>query len=240
MKKTILVFLVLFLCFRIFGQIEKGARLVGTSFNYSQDKNTQNTSNTSSINKSINIEIRYGIFVTKRIAVGVLGGYGNSNSSSTSMLISYLNNPLLTSTSITNLYSAGIFSRGYKMFMNNKIGFFCQLDAVYLFGTSSDVQKITYQNTTTQSSGTTGNINGFTAGLHPGVTYFITDKIGLEVSFGNFYFNTQTQKNYDHGNKIGENKTSGLNLDFGLNTFYVGVNFYFGGRKKSLQPVKAR
>jgi len=235
MKKTFLIFSILSSGL-IYSQIERGTFLLGPSFNYSQNGNNNQPEDPTAYTQSgksgaFNSALRLGYFVTNNIAVGVLGGYGSSFSNGESKNSSSVNPGYVQkSNSTINLSSFGLFARTYKLFNENRFGFFCQLDGVYQIGNS----KTTYtddQSGVSQSSNTNGNVTGINLGLRPGVVYFITKRIGIEGMVGNLSYNHQTQQNYSNGQKTSKNSTNTLNTNFGLNSFYLGVNFYFGGKK---------
>jgi hypothetical protein len=240
MKKAVLLFIILTTaCTNAFGQIKKDARLIGVNFNYSLGKNSQQVLSNTPVPNEDNINstnfngiLRLGYFVTDRIAVGFAGGYGSTSSSDENKnLVSpvsyYLTITKQTNTSLTSTNAMGVFVRGYKLFFENKLGFFYDLSAVYQFGASSGNTRNEYSDgSVRQYPAPRGQFTGCTIGLRPGVVYFVTPKIGLEGSFGNFSFYSQSESFYQYGNKVSSSSASGLNLNLNATSFYLGVSFY--------------
>lgn len=231
MKNTLLVFCILANGIA-YGQAQKGALLLGPSFNYYQSSNSSKPENVSSVKQEsrsggFDGNLRIGYFVSDKVALGILGGYSSGYSTN-----EYGNTvaDFQSSEVRTHMNSVGLFGRAYKLYNENKFGFFCQLEALYQAGNSTTTEKEPL-NGIQQITKSTADVHGFTIGLRPGVVYFITKKIGLESSFGNLSYTNRTQKNSLSSNAPASTTTSDVfNLAFGLNTFYLGINFYLGGK----------
>jgi len=241
MKKLFLVLYFILSGLLLKSQIAKGTKMIGTSISYSQNKyDTQNTFTTSSSNaNNINEQKQFigtvgvGYFIANNIVVGLLAGY-------TYQLADYTNksqNPGYISessnNSISSIYSIGAYGRIYKMMLENRIGFFANMNALYSFGNSDRKNYNLNNGSITNEQFGKGDITGFSIGLSPGVVYFITSTIGLEASFGNLSFKSQTENiTYSEGNLENSiNKSNTLGFNFSAITFNIGINFYLSSKK---------
>ncbi len=67
--------------------------------------------------------------------------------------------------------------------------------------------------------------SGFMISAFPGICFFPSPKIGLESSFGSFYYQALKVKDKESGSKYSQSNGYGLNLN--LDTFYLGFKYYF-------------
>jgi hypothetical protein len=242
MKKLFLVLCLILSGLLLKSQIAKGTKMIGTSISYSQNKyDTQNTFTTTSSNaNSINEQKQFigtigaGYFIANNLVVGLLAGYSYQLADYTSQSQNPGYNSENTNSSISSIYSIGAYGRIYKMMLENRVGFFANMNALYSFGNSvRRVYNVNNGSITNEQYGT-GVITGYSIGLSPGVVYFITSNIGLEASFGSLSFRSQTENiTYSEGNIENSSNTSNLlGFNFSAITFNVGINFYLSGKKK--------
>ncbi|WP_317898385.1 hypothetical protein [Aurantibacillus circumpalustris] len=217
-----------------YGQIKSGNVFFGPSIKFSTNDqsneslpNNQNQSKNSSV--GFDSYLRAGYFLKDNFVVGLMGGYGASSAKYEQKGIDYTRN----GKDYSNSTSFGVFTRLYKLTNQNKLGVFGQLTATYGFGKSNSTsisESSIYPSMTNKWTGE-GDQWGLNVGLQTGLVYFITEKIGIEMSFGNLYYNNSTNQSYSNGVKTIKTKSSGLNLDLGLRSLYLGFNIYFGGKK---------
>jgi hypothetical protein len=242
MKKLFLVLCLILSGLLLKSQIAKGTKMIGTSISYSQNKyDTQNTFTTTSSNaNSINEQKQFigtigaGYFIANNLVVGILAGYSYQLADYTSQSQNPGYNSENTNSSISSIYSIGAYGRIYKMMLENRVGFFANINALYSFGNSDRrVYNVNNGSITNEQYGT-GDITGYSISLSPGVVYFITSNIGLEASFGSLSFRSQTENiTYSEGNIENSSNTSNLlGFNFSAVTFNVGINFYLSGKKK--------
>jgi hypothetical protein len=241
MKKLFLVLSLILSGLLLKSQTAKGTKMIGTSISYSQNKyDTQNTFTTTSSNaNSINEQKQFigtigvGYFIANNLVVGLLAGYSyqlanyKNTSQSPGNIFENSNN------TISTIYSIGAYGRIYKMMLENRVGFFANMNALYSFGNSDRrVYNLNNGSITNDQYGT-GDITGYSIGLSPGVVYFITSNIGLEASFGSLSFKSQTENiTYSKGNLDNSiNKSNTLGFNFSAITFNIGINFYLSGNK---------
>lgn len=235
MKKLILISGLLFLSFQVYSQTEKGTTMIGTRFNIYQNKQESesflSSTNYAYTNKGFNIGLNGGYFIKNHLALGLFvsyAGQSTENIDKSSNGDAFKN----TNTNDSKVYSLGLYARAYKMMLDNKIAFFGQFNATYSFGKSNSLYTQMTNGTVQSEQKTNGDISGISFGISPGVSYFINQRIGLEISFGNLSYSTQTTKTSSSGTQQFKNKTSGFNLNFTSSTLVLGINFYFTSKKE--------
>lgn len=238
-KKLFLFLTATTLTFLAPAQINKGRMMLGGSFNIQNNSNTSKDSlsggfyDQNSISKSTNVALRYGYFIADGFMVGVFGGLGNSsfNTKNTYNVPGSVPNPNPEqSKNTSNLFSAGVFTRYYKMIGQSKFAVFGELAASAGKGKS----KITYESNgvALPKQGSEGTSTAFSAIIRPGLTYFFTNKIAAEASFGNFGYSRSKNDYKDSDGSFMRSQTSSgftSNLNFSLSNISLGINFYFGG-----------
>lgn len=229
MKRGILLLCAINFGFNIFGQFKKDNALLGAGAGYSQSKsNGQGAGSPDDSRTDLNMRgnARFGYFFRERFALGLLCGYTKTVAKTRTRAMTNLGEQIDNYTYTGKEYSIGIFTRFYKSITQNKLAFFCQLDASYITGTNEGKQKGSSGGKVTFSREPNGEVKGMTVGLHPGFVYFIGKRIGIEASFGTGAYDYRVRRTYLKGVKINENTSGGLNMNFGLTTFNLGLSFY--------------
>jgi hypothetical protein len=250
MKKILVIFLV-FANYFSQAQLRKGRMVISLNANYNQNSSVSNDTivevgqpsktiqDQNYIGKNLNAGLNFGYFISNKFVVGIVGSfqyssyindYTNSNNSSI-----YKSNNKQT----YNLYSSGVYMRYYKMIGKSNFAFFSELNGSYIWGNSLNQ----YVNATSpnpdQITDKKGKTTGYLVGFKPGITYFINDKFGIEASFGNINYRLQNTKYTKSGIASGNDKTAGTNVSLSLSTLYLGVSYYFGGKKEvNTEPIK--
>lgn len=211
--------------YTLYSQTQKGSFMAGIGINYQHTKqNTVNNNNRKEIlsSQGFNGLLPLGYFIRDNIAAGILGGYATSSSDQTVDN----SNQIINNSFTEQLVSAGLFTRVYKFLSGNNLGVFCQLEGLYQTGNAKTSYVTTWNNNRTEFDGKR-DIYGVNIRLRPGIVYFITKQIGLEGSLGSFVYSNQTTQHYESGIKTSKTTSNGVNLNFGLNYIFIGVNFYF-------------
>ena len=112
-------------------------------------------------------------------------------------------------------YGGGGFIRMYKK-INDNLYFFGHGGTTFDFTNST--MAYSYYVPTPSSSKAFMN----SSFIKPGITYFITPKIGIDATFGNLYIDYR-KETFDNGY---ENKSISSGLNLNLSSFGLGVNFY--------------
>lgn len=245
MKKLFVIIAVLVLSQHAGAQISKGQMMLAGSFNYSGNKSSaKDTSRYSAPptykTRALSLYLNYGYFITDRIMVGL---YGNYDAGSTHTIQNYNDGTVYNfqKTDYTrDAFSAGIFSRYYKM-LGKRFALFGQLSAG---GGGGSEQTLTNrsENNSYYFSVAKSDVTSFNVRLNPGVVFFLTKHIALETSFGSLNYYAQKSVNHNstsasnssnNNNNSSEQKTSGFNANtgFSLSNLYWGINIYFGGKK---------
>jgi len=196
MKKVLLTLTaVAAITFASQAQTEYGKTMIGGGVSF----HTQSVKDADNKNNSFSIMPQVGFFVADNIAVGTALGYSwNENENGAGLKNS------------NNAFSLAPFGRLYQG--DGPVKFFGQLSVPMAWGTTKvDGDK----------TGTTAN---YGVALAPGLAYFPTEKIGIELSVRGLYFDSQTTENEATSAKRTVN-TFGLNVNSLAPT--LGVQFHF-------------
>jgi hypothetical protein len=183
-------------------QTEKGTVYVGGNAAFSRSTSSQNTS--SYANSQVYVSPTVGVFVAKNFSIGLTPQYSYSETSYSSLHYNGAGYSTSVSKDETNLLGGGIDLR-YYIAIVPKLYFFPQLSTSYRVSVGkADVD--------------TKVIN---ANLSPNITFFATQKLALNFSYGALYYTHQTDKSPIMASK---NESFGLSINQGT---ALGINFYF-------------
>ncbi len=222
-----------------YAQLSKGTFMPGIGINYSYNSSKShdtinggglaNDNTGKSTNFSTNVKLGY--FISDKVVIGVFGGYSKQTFDNTWI---QNNNSTTNSYSINGIYG-GVFLRYYKLLKNNKFGFFGQLSSNYTFGKTHTHYTEYNVNSQYYSSEVHGTSYAINASISPGIVYFINNRVGVEAMFGNVGFNSQNNKSFSKYNQVGTGNSNSFYTNFSLNSFQLGVNFYFGKNKEEVK-----
>jgi len=217
-------------------QTEAGKLLMGGNINYSHfdsDNDQQSTSSTSPLsykttNKSsqFNFNPQLGFFLADHLAVGINFNIGfGKQSGSTEDYLGTLSPSSYASKGTSKNFGLGPFVRYYKM-LGDKFALYGQLGSGYQYSE----QKSTTDNPNVYSYRSTAK-SGFAA-LTPGIVFFPTSKIGLEVTVGSLSYYRGKQTSYSsapsYNNSTSRGTTSSFGASFGVSQLALGAYFYLG------------
>jgi hypothetical protein len=230
MKKIITAYFLAILNFQGIGQIQKGNFILGGNIYYRHYSNkhidTVKSTNYKNKYKSgfFDFSFNAGYFITNNLAAGAFFGY-NSNSDINEY--SYNNNIFSKSSSETRntSYSTGIFTRFYDMKKENKLRIFAQLNGSYRWSQSIIKNK---QINAPEKREVIRKGAGYQASISPGIVYFVTDKIGLETTFGSISYSHGENTDFSNGIEVNRSIGDAFNTSFSLSSIHFGVHFYFG------------
>lgn len=228
MKKSIFgTILLAFSALSAQAQIAAGTKLLSGSIGYSRQQQEQNVSLPSIPTLEIKNQTAYftpsaGYFVADNLALGISVGAVLNKSQG----YYYLNSPYgptyVPTESKTRGLSGGVFGR-YYTFIGEKFALYGQLGGGY--------QNI-YTSGSTDNSFPRGADNrqeGFYASLLPGMVFFPTNKLGLELTLRGATYSRLTDKRDISGSGVEvKNTTSNFDLGFGLNDLNLGISLYLG------------
>jgi hypothetical protein len=229
MKKIFFIALAIIAIATVHAQTQKGKIVIGGQINLSGNNDysvdTLNSYEYSSFGFQISPEAGY--FISDHLAIGGSLIFGISNYSTTYKNPGQTPSKLKFETNSTN-YGVGVFAR-YYLKLTDKFYFCATGEAAYRY----EPQKVKYtyndpdyiyptNNPSTQKI----HRNTFSVRIAPGLTYFITPKLGIQGSFGNLRYSNSTSKNTSLNFDNHDNSESyGINL--GLSSLYLGLNYYF-------------
>ena len=236
MKKSCYIYLLILTSLISKAQLEKQKIMLDINGSYSQNSSgsaidpnlTSNNYKSTDEYKYSNFitVLNYGYFVSNKIAMGITGAYQTYvfKDEDASGFTSLVNK------SSYKLYNAGGFTRFYKAMKENKIAVYGNIRAFYLWGDFSTEQYTTYNGIIDPHQKEHGLVSGYGASFNPGFVYFVTKKIGLEISFGNITYIHQKNETYAAGFKNGSSISDGLNTNFSYSSLFLGITFHMGGK----------
>lgn len=136
---------------------------------------------------------RYGYFISDKIVVGGKLSLGQ-NKTTDSIVVE--NN---------SVFSAGVFTRYYTS-PKSRFSLFGHLG----FNFNTQTENISKS-----------NVNGFDLGLSPGISYFLSDKLAIEATFGQLGFETSKP------DVAGAVSTNTVNFDLNLSNIGFGLIYKF-------------
>jgi hypothetical protein len=223
-----------------FSQISKGTWMVGgdLGFNKSTKNNdifdpTLTTEKNTSRNFSTNLHAGY--FLMDNLVVGLAPNY--SSNKYTQKRTNLEDDEVYQYESSGNSIGISPFIRQYKQLFSSKAYIFGQAAINIAHGKSHYESGNSTFSTGTQLNKNSYNTPSNTYGisLSPGVNYFITDKIALEVIFAGLSIsstNTKKDEIYFSGTTTSLSTEDGknVNFDFNLNlsSISLGLNFFLG------------
>ncbi|NVO32235.1 outer membrane beta-barrel protein [Hymenobacter lapidiphilus] len=203
-------------------QISAGTKLLTGSIGYSQQKTeTDGVFNHSTENKfrQFNFSSNAGYFVAENLALGVQVGAFSRKSES-------LSTDNISGNSSINGFrertlSGGVFGRYYK-FIGEKVALYGQLGGGYQNVYSSNRLAVGPPSSTNNR-----RKQGFYGGLLPGIVFFPTNKLGLELTLRGLSYNSLTER-VENGSQDIKITDQTLDFGFGLNDLNLGISLYLG------------
>jgi hypothetical protein len=222
------LFLILFFSAVSYAQINRGSLLIGTNFNLLY-QNTDNSdpkaiySNTKA--NIVGIDPRAGYFIIKNLAIGVEGRYFNEKRQNSS--------PRIIQDQEYTGHSFSPFLR-YYLKIGSKVNFFAH-GRIGGYDKSTSDSRIHQLETGKVSTYRTDRVNQDIS-LAPGMVFFVTDRMGLEIIFGSVLYRFSRNKilSTDEEGAISEviENSKGISSFFnpppmsGATTMSLGLHFY--------------
>jgi hypothetical protein len=180
--------------------------------------------NNKSKNESFNFSPVIGFFVGDNLALGLAAVIGSNSQLNTQTNFTNTGAQVSSTYKGTNkTYNVGPFVRYYKM-MGEKIGFYGELSGGYQYGKYKSSYDYPQSNSSTEIS------RGGYASVAPGLVFFPTEKIGLQLTAGNLSYSKGKSK----PNDISSNQTdyekegSTFNTNFGIQYLTLGASLHLG------------
>jgi hypothetical protein len=206
-------------------QINKGTWLLGGDLSLGSSSSTNSLVNAPSNQSNyFNMTPRIGWFISNNLVIGLSPRYSSSFHKTTSN-----NAGNTTSTG----YSIAPFVRYYKP-LNEKWAIFAEFDGIGLNFSSSKYEGDNDPNVIENSS------QGYSLGIFvkPGVTYFISPKVGIEASLGSLgygFFHTKVKSKNNNQQPleqetVNNSSSGGINLGAALQNISLGIHIYLSGK----------
>lgn len=159
-----------------------------------------------------------GYFLRDNLAVGLTGSVGRYRNEYENTTPGSYN-----SSNTSYAQSVGPFVRYYHM-VNEKFGLYGQLAGGYQHG--SDRTSDNRPNAATSRS----SYNGGFGSLTPGLVFFPTEKLGLQLTLGNLgYTASKGSQKQDGFTQKSTSTIKDFNARFGLQNLAIGASFHVGG-----------
>lgn len=227
MKKNIVILSICLLAFaQVNAQIEQGTILVGGMLGFSSSSATftstaGGTSTTTDLPKysSFNLGPWVGYMITEDFGAGIGINYSQSKTVAVDV---FTTGDESTSTASMFTIAPGV---RYYYVHGDMVHLYAQLGIPIGFGSMTDEYNDGSTTTTTESS-----ISSFGVGLSPGATINLTERCGLDFSYGFLGFSSYTEtadlKDFNDDPYTEEYKSSGFSLDW-AGSFNFGILFNF-------------
>lgn len=223
MKISTTIILLVLLSTSTFGQFSQGTKQLGGTVTIFQDQTNDEYVIGSQfasvpdelINREISIIPRLGFFVNSKTSLGF--GVGYTNQFIRQKYSSQASQTVFENEIRTNLILIEVFSR-YHISASENFYFFIEPTLSASLGKAKNGLNKEVEE----------SIFGFSAGATPGILYMISDKFGLEGSFGFLgYRRTSSKITEPEISPEPKNVDQDLGLDLSLRTFQLGFQFYF-------------
>ncbi|MES2477496.1 MAG: outer membrane beta-barrel protein [Bacteroidota bacterium] len=216
-------------------QIEKGTVFIGgrSSFSTSSSSASSPLGSRDSKSTGFSIEPQAGYYVSKNWAIG-LGLNVRTANSTTNDLNSVTTD--FTKQQKQEYYFGFNFLARYNKTLSKRFAFF--VNGTLSTGIWNKEKNTTEQKTgpttisnTTINEGNFGESPNFNLDIRPGVTYFVTPKLGIEATFASIFASYGSSKATASNQNI---KSSAFNLGYNLYPagFALGVHYYFAPKPK--------
>ena len=224
MKRTIGVLFACIAAFSVYAQISKGTKQTGGAITFFQDKSSNDflvgASDFSAIaSRSENTEVsflpRIGYFISDNISLGVGIGFVQNNFDSE--LTSQDGSFSLSTERKSSEVEFEIFSR-FHIPTSSGLYFFLEPALEFGYGSAD----------TEGDAQAEEDIASFSVGTNQGVLYMVSDKVGIEASFGFLGYERTTNTLTDPSSSPEpENTQERFGLDLSSQTLRIGCQFYF-------------
>lgn len=218
MKKT-LVALLFVTTLSANAQLVKGTKQIGGYLNVFSTKTENDSSypfdSPKNSSQSFQLSPTLGVFLTDHIVLGGSVSFGLTKQTS-----SYIDG--ITGDENKNTYKGksinlGPYIRFYKP-LGESAALFLQGNAQVGFGK-------------TKSEGLENDVvrksTSFNLGIRPGFTFFLSEKLGIEGTFGALTYSWTKEAEDREGSDETEGITNGFNLSLNPNSFTLGIQYYF-------------
>lgn len=166
-----------------------------------------------------------GYFFTNNFSVGITG---NQRKDISKFEQNNQNMTIRTTLETTDSYT-GAFARYNQLFKNDRLGFFLDLNTVYMF--RKYTRKEIYDTPNNSNQTITLKDNGYRLALSPGIIYFINHWFSMEATLGDISYVTISQNDPNGIHK----KSSEFNSSLFTSGIRLGLSFYFGCKKTEVK-----
>ncbi|MEI7596388.1 MAG: outer membrane beta-barrel protein [Bacteroidota bacterium] len=225
MKKITLIFAAMLIVLAATSQTEKGKMQLGAALNIdnSSQSNADNSYKSDDNNFAFRFSPNFEYFLKENLSVGLKVNFNFFNNQ-TNYNSGQNTSRIINSTS----YSIGVFGKKYskisdKLYLTLYGGVNYSYSVEKIKMTTSDTNYIFSQyNPAKQEI----QRNSMSFSIVPGLTYFLTPKLGISTSFGSLYYTYNISENKSLPFENHDNyQNLGLNLN--MSSFNFGISYHF-------------
>lgn len=205
--------------------IEKGTWNVGgnLSVTFSDNENAFNQQENLNNSKNFNITIvpNIGYAIGKNLMLGANVGVGFGTGDSSSRTGGFPDNQFSAESESTS-WNIAPYVRAFLP-VGKRTAFYVQGEVGYSTSKNSSSSEQNGFINTNESRNT-----GYSAGLRPGLTYFMTNRLALETQLGFLGYSTNTFESKDENDTVsGTSENSNFGFNFNPSQIFFGLSYYF-------------
>lgn len=209
----------------VHAQISAGTKLFTGSIGYRHQTNEANQAPESLEKvKQFSFAPAIGYFVSENLILGVNGTIDLYNRQNNGMELSFDDYVKRETKEKRRTLGAGVFGRYYK-FMGDKFALYGQVGLGYQNYTSSSTYQRERVPVVDRNDWRSEQLYGQ---ILPGIVFFPTQKLGLELSMRGASYNITTNTSSISQDTERKSTHNTFNLGFGLNDLRLGISLYLG------------
>jgi len=218
-KKLILSFIVCFVSFVSYGQLQRGVGYFGFDFNYSRTSTDYYYADGSAAPGAVDgydfsLYPTAGIFLNEHFMIGLKMDWSKRKD--------YSSNSVFESDTDRKDLSAGPFCRYYKM-LGEQFGFFAEAGVMFGKGESTT---LSYDPWLGEYRPVTTDVSSFQAGIRPGIVFFLGKRIALESTIG-FLGYENVENNFDDDYySVTDTEYTNFGFSISPSTINLGLKYY--------------
>jgi hypothetical protein len=206
MKKLLATAILALISAGAFAQTSKGSVVLSGSVGY--NSSTQdNDATPESSKKTFTLLPSLGFMVQDGLELGLSGGY-TYTTSTYSLMMGW--NEYYNTDQASSIYAIKPYLKKYFM-VSEKVAFTGSAQVGYSFGNLTIMEQNNFGEVEIK-------VTGFNVALVPGITFFPTEKIGINANFGSLGYTEM---------KVGDSKNSDFGFNLNGSTLNIGFSYHF-------------
>ncbi|GAA4425192.1 hypothetical protein GCM10023188_05900 [Pontibacter saemangeumensis] len=232
MKKLLSLFILVAIAQGVQAQTSKGAFVATGSVGYSFGKDKTPGTDLEDISRSYHISPKVGYLVSDKVEVGV---FATISENARHIRYYYANNEIKQRFKAKSTQkAAGVYLKRY-IFFTDKLALSGMGEFSYSTEETTHFESLQYGADPASFSTSRSEKAAFVAAARPGLSYFLSEKISLNGTFGELRFQkdictTEEKEQNSTGeitSSLDEQKVRTFALDVSSSTFLLGVSYFF-------------